>query len=221
MPATFSASHVPPLPRLILSMDGLVLREIVLDCERLTIGRKACNDVCIDDFSISGEHLRITTILGDVFLEDLDSTNGTYVNDKAVTRRVLAPGDVISLGKYRLKYIAPAGQTHTTWADSGRSEKENETDETAALSLATGFYLRVLDGPYAGRLISLNKPRSVLRGPSGAVVAVMRRRDGYALTPLAGPLPSVDGRAADEEVMLAEKTRIDLVGVTLEFLSKP
>lgn len=93
------------MPKLILSMDGLVLKEIVLNKERTSIGRKPVNDIQIDNLSISGQHAVITRILGDAFLEDLNSTNGTYVNGQPVKKHVLHNNDVIELGKYRIKYL--------------------------------------------------------------------------------------------------------------------
>lgn len=93
------------MANLILSMDGLVLKEIPLSKERTTIGRKPHNDIQIDNLAISGEHAVIVTILSDSFLEDLDSTNGTFVNGQSVKKHFLQNGDVIELGKYRLKYI--------------------------------------------------------------------------------------------------------------------
>lgn len=101
------------MPKLILSMDGLVLKEIVLDKERLTIGRKADNDIQIDNLAISGQHAVITTLLGDAFLEDLNSTNGTYVNGQPIKKHVLQANDVVELGKYRIKFIPDVAQTGT------------------------------------------------------------------------------------------------------------
>jgi pSer/pThr/pTyr-binding forkhead associated (FHA) protein len=96
------------MPKLILSMDGLVLKEIVLVKERTSIGRKTINDIQIDNLSISGQHAVITHILGDTFLEDLNSTNGTYVNGQPIKKHVLHNNDVIELGKYRIKYLVDA-----------------------------------------------------------------------------------------------------------------
>jgi pSer/pThr/pTyr-binding forkhead associated (FHA) protein len=93
------------MAKLILSMDGLVLKEITLAKERMTIGRKPHNDIQIDNLAISGEHAVLVTILNDSFLEDLNSTNGTYVNGQSVKKHFLQNGDVIELGKYRLKYV--------------------------------------------------------------------------------------------------------------------
>ncbi|MCK6404925.1 MAG: FHA domain-containing protein [Rhodocyclaceae bacterium] len=94
------------MAKMILSMDGLVLKEIPLTKERMTIGRKAHNDIQIDNLAISGEHAAIVTILNDSFLEDLNSTNGTLVNGQAIKKHFLKNNDVVELGKYKLKYIA-------------------------------------------------------------------------------------------------------------------
>lgn len=93
------------MAKMILSMDGLVLKEIPLNKERLTLGRKAHNDIQIDNLAISGEHAAIVTILNDSFLEDLNSTNGTLVNGQPIKKHFLKNNDVVELGKYKLKYI--------------------------------------------------------------------------------------------------------------------
>lgn len=98
------------MAKLILSMDGLVLKEIPLVKDRTTIGRKPHNDIQIDNLAISGDHAVIDTIINDAFLEDLHSTNGTFVNGQPVKRYFLQDGDVIELGKYRLKYLSEAEQ---------------------------------------------------------------------------------------------------------------
>jgi pSer/pThr/pTyr-binding forkhead associated (FHA) protein len=104
------------MAKLILSMDGLVLKEIPLTKERMSIGRKSHNDIQIDNLAISGEHAVIVTILNDSFLEDLGSTNGTLVNGEPIKRHFLQNGDTVELGKYRLKYINEVLQ-QTTPAD--------------------------------------------------------------------------------------------------------
>jgi len=97
------------MAKLILSMDGLVLKEIPLSKERTTIGRKPSNDIQIDNLAVSGEHAVIVTIMSDSFLEDLGSTNGTIVNGNPVKKHFLQNNDVIELGKYKLKFLAEAG----------------------------------------------------------------------------------------------------------------
>ncbi len=105
------------MAKLILSMDGLVLKEISLGKERTTIGRKPHNDIQIDNLAVSGEHAVIVSILNDSFLEDLGSTNGTLVNGQAVKKHFLQNNDVIELGKYKLKYLNEAS-VQTKAADS-------------------------------------------------------------------------------------------------------
>ncbi len=91
--------------KLILSMNSVVLKEYVLDKERMTIGRKPGNDIVIDNLAVSGEHAVIATILNDSFLEDLDSTNGVMVNGVAIKKHLLHNNDLIEIGKYKLKYL--------------------------------------------------------------------------------------------------------------------
>src|SRR4051812_44332062 len=96
------------MAKLILSMDGLVLKEFTLTKERTTIGRKPHNDIQIDNLAVSGEHAVIVTILNDSFLEDLGSTNGTLVNGQQIKKHFLQNNDVVELGKYKLKYMSEA-----------------------------------------------------------------------------------------------------------------
>jgi hypothetical protein len=102
--------------KLILSMDGVVLKEYPLVKERMTIGRKPHNDIVIDNLAVSGEHAAIVTILHDSFLEDLDSTNGLEVNGVPTKKHFLQNNDLIEIGKYKLKYINDQ-VSHTTAAD--------------------------------------------------------------------------------------------------------
>ncbi|CAH1197963.1 FHA domain-containing protein [Candidatus Nitrotoga sp. BS] len=102
--------------KLMLSMDGVVLQEYALDKERMTIGRRPSSEIVIDNIAVSGEHAAIVTILNDSFLEDLDSTNGTLVNDVAIKRHFLQNNDVIEIGKYKLKYLNDQ-QSPSTAAD--------------------------------------------------------------------------------------------------------
>ena len=105
------------MAKLIMSLDNAVIREVPLDKERFTIGRKAHNDIQIDNLAVSGEHALIVTILNDSFLEDLGSTNGTLVNGNPVKKHFLQNNDVIEIGKYKLKYVTEAQTGQTSVAD--------------------------------------------------------------------------------------------------------
>ena len=125
------------MAKLILSMDGLVLKEVALNKERMTIGRRASNDVQIENLAISGEHAAVVTILDDSFLEDLNSTNGTLVNGQPIRKHFLKDGDVIEMGKYKLKYVVgqpspvEAGIQEKSVAFQADSAPPAETTSTA------------------------------------------------------------------------------------------
>jgi len=104
--------------KLVLSLNGAVQGEFQLNKERMTIGRKPDNDVQIDNLAVSGKHALVITILDDSFLEDLGSTNGTYVNGKLIKKHALRDGDVVGIGKHELKYV----NEHAT-ADDEEFEK--------------------------------------------------------------------------------------------------
>jgi len=105
------------MAKLIMSLDNAVIREVPLDKERFTIGRKPHNDIQIDNLAVSGEHALIVTILNDSFLEDLGSTNGTLVNGNPVKKHILQTNDVVEIGKYKLKYVNDANAGQATVQD--------------------------------------------------------------------------------------------------------
>jgi FHA domain-containing protein len=224
------------MPKLILSMDGLVLKEIVLDKERITIGRKPHNDVQIDNLAISGEHASITTILDDAFLEDCNSTNGTYVNGQPIKKRTLSHNDVIELGKYRLKYLADAATSG--WAkeaiDSAglSSSGVNVRGRGAQGTLAPGGGLeertvgdgvvRILTGRNAGMELPLTRSITTLGKPGIQVAVITRRPHAYFISHVEGvSFPLLNGVALDSQARhLEDHDLLEIAGVTMEFLLK-
>ena len=93
------------MARLVLSLDGQILAEYNMNKERYTIGRLPDNDIRIDNPAVSGHHSLIINILNDSFLEDLNSTNGTYVNGKLIKKHALQHGDVITVGHHQLRFV--------------------------------------------------------------------------------------------------------------------
>jgi pSer/pThr/pTyr-binding forkhead associated (FHA) protein len=138
------------MAKLILSLDGMVIREYPLTKERTTLGRKPHNDIVIDNLAISGEHAMIMTILNDSFLEDLGSTNGTLVNGQPIKKHFLQNNDVVELGKYKLKYVTEATAAQASPADfektmvlrappaSSRPEPRPEASKTGETSTSVG-----------------------------------------------------------------------------------
>ncbi len=197
------------MARLILNLDGQQLAEYNMSKERYTIGRLPDNDVRIDNPTVSGHHSLIINILNDSFLEDLNSTNGTYVNGKLIKKHALQHGDLITVGRHQLRYV-----------DSATADQEGDDDEfartmvidsadmtgahvpnagngTAKPSAKTGAAdqemidtiagskplpiakIQVLNGSFAGREVNLSKAVTTLGRPNVQVVAITRRSDGY------------------------------------------
>ena len=129
------------MSKLVLSLNGVVQGDYPLTKERMTIGRKAENDIAVDNLAVSGKHALIITILDDSFLEDLGSTNGTFVNGKVIKKHALRNGDVISIGKHEIRYV----NEHAT-ADDDEFEKTiimrpGTASAAAALAKAIGQYV--------------------------------------------------------------------------------
>jgi pSer/pThr/pTyr-binding forkhead associated (FHA) protein len=136
------------MARLILSLDNQVLAEYNMTKERYTVGRLPDNDVRIDNPAVSGHHSLIINILNDSFLEDLNSTNGTYVNGKLIKKHALQHGDVITIGHHQLRFadqqtndteqdefektmVIPAGQQN---ADQLAKAEQKAEEAAAAVS---------------------------------------------------------------------------------------
>ena len=195
------------MARLVLSLDGQVLAEYNMSKERYTIGRLPDNDIRIDNPAVSGHHALIINILNDSFLEDLNSTNGTYVNGKIVKKHAMQHGDVITVGHHSLRFIdseadEPADEFEKTMVISSR-EAANlkvpgitvreaapaQAQPAPAPAAASPFSfsagvlpkarLQVLSGQFAGRELELVKTLTTLGRPGIQVAAITRRADGF------------------------------------------
>jgi len=235
------------MAKLVLSLNGAVQGEFELDQERFTIGRKPENDIQIDNLAVSGKHSLIITILDDSFLEDLGSTNGTYVNGKLVKKHALKDGDVIAIGKHELKYlnenassdedefektmIIKPGSASAAVAAAQAAEKAGAAAESApqggAAPAATSGgmplgRLTVLNGPIAGKELELTKALITLGKPGTQVAVISRRPQGYFLTHIesSGGFPVVNGAEIGAKAyQLKDGDMIELAGIKMEFSS--
>ena len=195
------------MARLILSLDGQVLAEYNMTKERYTIGRLPDNDVRIDNAAVSGHHGLIINILNDSFLEDLNSTNGTYVNGKLIKKHALTHGDVITCGHHHLRFVDSQVESseqdefeRTLVIQPGQVNEARlrAATESAAPAAAPAqapaadarpaadkgaparpAKLQVLSGQFAGRELELAKTLTTLGRPGVQVAAISRRADGY------------------------------------------
>ncbi len=189
------------------SADG-EKKEYLLTSETVTIGRKPSNDIPIDNLSVSGRHAQVITILEDSFLEDLGSTNGTYVNGKLVKKHALEDGDSITLGKYQITYHNPTSASAAEGfektmvirpGEKGMPEEAgskeinesvqkisaeiaSEAASTAASPLADKeACLQLLSGANAGKELILTKALTTIGQPGVQVAAITRRPQGFFL----------------------------------------
>jgi pSer/pThr/pTyr-binding forkhead associated (FHA) protein len=122
------------MARLVLHLDGQTLAEYNMSKERYTIGRLPDNDIRIDNPAVSGHHALVINILNDSFLEDLNSTNGTYVNGKIIKKHALQHGDVITVGHHALRFV----DSETEDSSQDEFEKTMVISPRDAASLVAG-----------------------------------------------------------------------------------
>jgi len=210
--------------------------------ERYTIGRLPDNDIRIDNPAVSGHHSLIINILNDSFLEDLNSTNGTYVNGKLIKKHALQHGDVLTCGHHQLRFveddaaqqdefertlvIQPSARpvekiraAVTSNAEATASRKAIATGNTPAMKKAR---LQVLSGAFAGRELELTKTLTTLGRPGVQVAAITRRSEGYYLVHVDADTPEnypqVNGAPIGAQARkLVDNDVIQLAGVKMGF----
>ncbi|MCY1367670.1 type VI secretion system FHA domain protein [compost metagenome] len=182
------------------------------------MGRRAYNDIVIDNLAVSGEHAVMQMSGAQVFLEDLNSTNGTYVNGKAIKKQQLQNGDTVEIGKYKIKYV------HDGAADS--FEKTMVINSGAVVGAAEAAApvgnaaIRVMSGAAAGREVPLVKVVTTIGKPGVAVAAITRRPHGYVVALVEGAIkPTVNGSAiGTDAVNLRNGDLIELAGTQMQFV---
>jgi pSer/pThr/pTyr-binding forkhead associated (FHA) protein len=216
------------MPKLIVSIDGVVIKEVTLAKDRTTLGRRPYNDIVVDNLAISGEHAVLHMIGADVSLEDLNSTNGTYVNGRAIKKQALEQNDVIEVGKYKVRYMASAGspdsgaagRTVVSPAPSGPIPLSSAPTVQAPLGGGTAgvAVIRVLSGTGAGRELSLQKVVTTIGKPGVAVAAVTRRLHGYVVAPIDGGTSLNGEPLGSEAVALQDGDVLELGGTRMQFV---
>lgn len=193
------------MPKVIISMEGVVIKEVELSKERTSLGRRPYNDVVIDNLAISGEHAVLQLAGQEVFIEDLNSTNGTYVNGKSVKKHLLQHNDVIEIGKYHIQYASELPQAALEGID--------------ATSTGTAL-IRVMSGSAAGREVALLKVVTTIGKPGIAVAAITKRPHGFVLAHVEGAKRVTLNRrpVGDEPMAMKNGDVIELAGTQMEFL---
>lgn len=213
------------MPRMIVSIDGVVIKEVPLTKERTTVGRRPYNDVVIDNLAVSGEHAVIHMLGQEVEIEDLGSTNGTYVNARAVKRQELRNGDTIEVGKYKIRFLHEVeGQNFekTMVFKPGMVPPLVSASRPAPLGAAPAAIsavIRVMSGAAAGREVALQKVVTTIGKPGVAVASITKRHQGFVLSHVEGPdMPLLNGASIGASpVPLKNGDRLELAGTEMQF----
>jgi hypothetical protein len=232
--------------KLVVSLDGVVIKEVQITKDKTTLGRRPYNDIVIDNLAVSGEHAVLQMVGGDVFIEDLNSTNGTYINGKAVKKQLLTHNDTVEIGKYKIKYLVdesndyektmimrPSGAAamhasalaaqhgihgHGAGPSGGMGGAASALAQAdAAMQSAS---IKVLNGAAAGREVSLTKVVTTVGKPGVQVASITRRPGGFAFSHVEGASrPSINGvPLAGDSAPLRNGDVIELAGTQMQFI---
>ncbi len=205
------------MAKILISRDGVLEQTVQLSRERMTIGRHRHNDIVLEHATVSGEHAVITTILDDSFLEDLYSTNGTFVNGHRIGKHYLQNKDQIKLARYRIEFVADGIRPLTGAALSPAALPH------AAATLEAGLpppaRIEVLNGSNAGKRLELAKPQTSLGRSGVQVVVISRGPAGYAAAHTEGDrVPLLNGTPLGRQPQpLADGDLLELSGTRMAF----
>jgi pSer/pThr/pTyr-binding forkhead associated (FHA) protein len=229
------------MSKLIMKFNDAVMREVPLQHTKVTVGRKSDNDIVVDNPAVSGHHAQVTHVQSVFFIEDLGSTNGTYVNEKRIERRQLAHGDRILIGKHVFIYEddhpperpRPSGiESDKTIILDPRSRRETEDAAPAKTPGPLGM-LEVVSGRTDHAKYDLNARLTIVGSQAGAGVRlsgwfapktaalISRLPDGYYISTAEGGRPVlVNGLPIDKRADLKDGDLIEVAGVKMYFFMR-
>jgi len=224
--------------------NGDVIQERELTKEVMTIGRKKDNDIQLDNLSVSGHHAKILTVSNDSFIEDSNSTNGTYLNGSLINKKPLTHSDIIRIGKHEIKYVNENAQSSDVFGKTmiinPDSDGMQETEGNAAIDLSVSRLaaeiassdkgnisqkqakIRLTSGTNLGKELSLTKVLTTLGNPGVQVAAITRRPTGYFLIYIDGGdntgRPKVNNKEIGSSAhALKNSDEIEVAGVKMCF----
>ncbi|MEY4753576.1 MAG: hypothetical protein RJA44_1251 [Pseudomonadota bacterium] len=228
------------MPKLVVSLDGVVIKEVQLTKDKTTLGRRPYNDIVIDNLAVSGEHAVLQMVGQDVYIEDQNSTNGTYINGRAVKKQLLQHNDTVEIGKYKIKYmveenadyektmILKPGQVASA---IGAPVVRSAPTVPASMAPASNFgglgsgsvpqaSIKVLSGAAAGREVALTKVVTTVGKPGVQVASITKRPGGYVFAHVEGAnRPTVNGNPVQgDPVHLKDGDVIELAGTQMQFM---
>lgn len=204
------------MPQLIASVEGVEIRHVPLRKDRTTLGRLPDNDIVFENMVVSGHHCAFDLKgVADVFVEDLHSTNGTYIDGKMITRQLLHDGDVIAIGKFRIQYLTAAAAPSSGFGATMSWLAQPQRSAHASF--------QVVSGSSAGLEMPVVKAVTTYGKPGVSVVAVSHRRDGFYVAYVeGGSQPNLNGAPIGvEAVQLVNNDVLELAGTRMLFRLSP
>jgi transcription termination factor Rho len=217
------------MAKIIVSLDDNLIKVVPLNKDRMTLGRRPYNDIVVDNLAVSGEHAALQVIGQDYFIEDLNSTNGTYINEQKVKRQILKNGDTIEIGKYAIRYV-----------QDGLNEKVSDIlQPVIAIDVDTEQYaedkrqlfeqtkfaeayvaIKILSGASTGKELPLVKVVTTIGKPGEAVIAITKRPKSYMVAHVEGATrPSLNGVSFGiDAVPLKNGDLFELAGTAMQFI---
>jgi hypothetical protein len=205
------------MPQLIASVEGVEIKHVYLQKDRTTLGRATDNDIVFENMVVSGHHCVFELKgLAEVFIEDLHSTNGTYINGQMVKRQRLHEGDVIAIGNFRIQYREATEHPSTFGATSAMKLGPDGIPRTAHA------VFQVLNGSSVGLEVPVVKAVTTFGRPGVAIVSVSHRREGYFIGHLDGETPpTLNGDViGPDPVMLSNHDVVEITGTRMQFQIK-
>jgi hypothetical protein len=217
------------MAKIIVSLDDNLIKVVPLNKDRMTLGRRPYNDIVVDNLAVSGEHAALQVIGHDYFIEDLNSTNGTYINEQRVKRQILKNGDTIEIGKYAIKYVQDGISSQAPVLSSTDSihnvDDGKSTEDKKPLFEQTKFAeayvaIKILSGASTGKELPLVKIVTTIGKPGEAVIAITKRPKSYMVAHVEGAIrPSLNGVSFGiDAVPIKNGDLFELAGTAMQFI---
>lgn len=217
------------MAKIIVSLDDNLIKVVPLNKDRMTLGRRPYNDIVVDNLAVSGEHAALQVIGLEYYIEDLNSTNGTFINTQKIKRQILKSGDLIEIGKYSIKYVQDGTDLYTTEipeeafasvvaTDESEPEKRQLFENTKFAEAYVA--IKIVSGASTGKELPLVKVVTTIGKPGEAVIAITKRPKSYVVVHVEGAIrPTLNGVTFGiEAVPLKNGDLLELAGTAMQFI---
>lgn len=205
--------------KLVIRFEGKLVGEVSLKLGDTKIGRKAGCDIVLEDALVSGEHAVIKTVGMKSSIQDLDSTNGTFIEDKRVKQHPLRHGETIVIGGHSLIYRDDVNLDAPAFGKRPVPSSLQASDQNVTTEIVNFSYLVAGDGRDKSKNVPLIKNEMIIGNPGKGSARITRTTDGYLLEAAMGPgEPMLNGRPVPPGGQIMENDDIlEVLGIKYKF----